>query len=73
MREKRWLPGSLAGRYWLRENRWLLGSLAKRCWLHIAGLLPSGFLGGAAQFVRAQISTGIWLSQSVPHLWLLQF
>ena len=30
LREKRWLTGSLAGRYCLREKRWLLGSLAKR-------------------------------------------
>jgi hypothetical protein len=30
LREKRWLPGSTAKRYWLREKRWLPGSSAKR-------------------------------------------
>ncbi len=33
MREKSLLPGSLAGRYWLREKRWLPGYLAKRYWM----------------------------------------
>jgi hypothetical protein len=68
-REKRWLLGLFTKRYWSREKRWLLGLITKRYWSRMSWSLAVRFLGGAAQFLRAQIPLEFGSSRPVPHLW----
>ncbi len=69
-REKRWLLGLFTKRYWSREKRWLLGLITKLCWSRMSWSLAVRFLGGAAQFLRAQIPLEFGCCRPVPHLWL---
>ncbi len=70
-REKRWLLGLFTKRYWSREKRWLLGLITKRYWSRMSWSLAVRFLGGAAQFLHAQIPLEFGCSCPVPHLWLV--
>ncbi len=69
-REKPWLLGLITKRYWSREKRWLPGLITKRYCSRVSWSLAVRFLGGAVQFLRAQIPLEFGCSRPVPHLWL---
>ncbi len=58
-------------RLWPREKRWLLALITKRYGLASEQVTCRQTLGGAAQFLRAQIRQEFGCFRPVPHLWLV--